>query len=164
MNLKMNKARLDWFSLPALACVVTLALPPEFVSPAVRVTTSAQSTTAAGRAPAAQPAPAMPEHDRGSPRTYPVAGRGSPTLYQLQIESWDNQKHMVAWSAVSYQRPERQRLSPLGRRLLAALEQRLVERGTAHRSSMLRQLDRDRAVRVQGAQRTRDRGPFQRSP
>jgi hypothetical protein len=41
--------------------------------------------------------------DGGWPRVYKLASGDSIMVYQPQIASWDDQKHMVAWSAISYQ-------------------------------------------------------------
>jgi hypothetical protein len=59
--------------------------------------TQASPAAKAGAAPAA----ATPV-DGGWPRVYDVASGGSMLLYQPQISSWESQKHMVAYSAVSY--------------------------------------------------------------
>ncbi len=52
-------------------------------------------------APARAAAQAAADPDLGWPRTYAITG-GTVVLYQPQIASWDNQRHIVAWSAVSY--------------------------------------------------------------
>jgi len=46
------------------------------------------------------------EPDGGWPRTYPIAGGGTATVYQPQIASWNDRNHLVAWSAVSYARKD----------------------------------------------------------
>jgi hypothetical protein len=58
------------------------------------------TTQPAGSKPPASAAAAAPI-DGGWPRYYDAAG-GSILLYQPQISSWDNQKHIVAFSAVSF--------------------------------------------------------------
>jgi hypothetical protein len=50
-----------------------------------------------------QTPPATTLTDRGWPRNYDVAGGGAMVVYQPQVASWDQQRHMVAFSAVSYQ-------------------------------------------------------------
>jgi hypothetical protein len=55
---------------------------------------------AAGPAPAAAPTPAPP--DGGWPRGYTTPSDGKVIVYQPQLASWEGQKHMVAYSAVSY--------------------------------------------------------------
>jgi len=62
---------------------------------------SAPGKAAAGPAPAAAPTPAPP--DGGWPRGYTTAGGGKVIVYQPQMASWADQKHMVAYSAVSYE-------------------------------------------------------------
>ena len=58
----------------------------------------------AGSKPAAQAQAAAAPIDGGWPRFYEAAG-GSILLYQPQISSWDDQKHLVAFSAVSFRQP-----------------------------------------------------------
>jgi hypothetical protein len=48
----------------------------------------------------------VPVPDGGWPRVYSVDGGGTATLYQPQVTSWTDQKHMVAWSAISYARTD----------------------------------------------------------
>ena len=62
--------------------------------------TAKPTTQPAGAKPPA-PAPAAAPIDGGWPRYYDAAG-GSILLYQPQISTWDNQKHLVAFSAVSF--------------------------------------------------------------
>jgi hypothetical protein len=52
----------------------------------------------------ARTAPAAPEapHDGGWPRGYTMPSGGALILYQPQIASWDGQRHMSAYTAVSY--------------------------------------------------------------
>ena len=47
-------------------------------------------------------ATAPPPIDGGWPRMYALASGGSVLVYQPQVASWKDQKHMVAFSAVSY--------------------------------------------------------------
>lgn len=60
-------------------------------SPAAR-SSQAQST----------PAPAGTSPDGNWPRDYTTASGGAVRIYQPQISSWKDQRHMVAYSAVSY--------------------------------------------------------------
>ena len=76
--------------------------------PATTTTTTTSGTTkttatatATAAKPAAAPA-ATPPIDGGWPRTYPLSRGGTILVYQPQVASWDNQKRMAAWSAVSY--------------------------------------------------------------
>src|SRR5690242_8869515 len=64
-------------------------------------TPAAKPATQGGTAAQAPTATAAPV-DGGWPRYYDASGGGSVLLYQPQISSWDNQKHLVAVSAVSY--------------------------------------------------------------
>jgi hypothetical protein len=56
---------------------------------------------AAGGKTGAQPA-AQPPVDGGWPRIHSLSNGGSILIYQPQISSWQDQKQMVAYSAVSY--------------------------------------------------------------
>src|SRR5918995_7574 len=58
-------------------------------------------TAAGGTGPSA-PASDAPPIDGGWPRMYALASGGSVLAYQPQVASWKNQKHLVAFSAVSY--------------------------------------------------------------
>ena len=78
--------------------------------PAPAQTQPAKATTqpkaaakpAAASAPNAGAAPAV-DADGGWPRAYSTPSGGQLLLYQPQVASWDGQKHMVAYAAVSYQ-------------------------------------------------------------
>jgi len=91
----------------ALVTALSLALAP--AAPLV-----GQAAPAASSAPAASPAPAgnpptatvgVPPADAGWPRAYKTKSGGAITMYQPQIASWDEKKHMVAYSAVTYIAP-----------------------------------------------------------
>jgi hypothetical protein len=69
---------------------LTLVLTPNWPGGAMRLQATGSQTQAA-------------PSDGGWPRLYKLASGDSALFYQPQIESWDNQKHMVAWSAISYQ-------------------------------------------------------------
>ena len=100
-------------SLVALALVAGLLLPSPGVlssqapagqaAPATAATASTPPKSAPAVAKAAPPAAASPEADGGWPRAYTTPSGGQLLLYQPQIASWDEQKHMVAYGAVSYQ-------------------------------------------------------------
>src|SRR5262245_43634248 len=67
--------------------------------PAIRA--QAAQTTASTAKPAAKPAQPPPP-DGGWPRQY-VTKSGAPFIvYQPQIASWDDQKHMTAYAAIAY--------------------------------------------------------------
>src|SRR5215470_8158750 len=97
---------------PLLTAQTGSAPPPGAAkpSPAPPAKTPAPGKTAApanAAAPAAKTAapgtagpPAPP--DGGWPRAYTTASGGNIIVYQPQMASWDQQKHMVAYSAVSY--------------------------------------------------------------
>jgi hypothetical protein len=54
------------------------------------------------KAPAAAAATATAPVDGGWPRRYTIASGGNVMVYQPQVSTWDKQRHMVAFSAVSY--------------------------------------------------------------
>ena len=72
-------------------------------APAAQTPKPATPSAQPGAKPAAPAAPAAAAApiDGGWPRFFDAAG-GSVLLYQPQISSWDNQKHLVAFSAVSF--------------------------------------------------------------
>jgi hypothetical protein len=78
-----------------------LAAPPSTPAP---VGPPAPPSAARSTAPAAQPAaaPAAPV-DGGWPRAYATDNGGRIVVYQPQVASWPEQRHMAAFAAVSYQ-------------------------------------------------------------
>jgi hypothetical protein len=62
--------------------------------------TPPKTTTSPAPAPAAAATPAPV--DGGWPRFYDLPSGGTILLYQPQVASWDQQKHLVAYSAVSH--------------------------------------------------------------
>ena len=78
---------------------------PAAAAPAPASTAQKPSSAApkpASAAPGA-PQPAAPtEIDGGWPRDYDMPNDGALRVFQPQIATWDGQKHMVAYSAVSY--------------------------------------------------------------
>jgi hypothetical protein len=80
----------------ATLCAVCLLLDP--CVPVI----AAVAQTASTPATAATPPAAAPPIDGGWPRRYELPSGGSILLYQPQVASWDNQKHLVAFAAVSY--------------------------------------------------------------
>jgi hypothetical protein len=76
---------------PATTPATTTATPP--ATPAAKATASAT--------PAASGTAATPI-DGGWPRSYPLTRGGTLLVYQPQVASWDQQKRIVAFSAVSY--------------------------------------------------------------
>ncbi|HEU4938927.1 MAG TPA: hypothetical protein VFT39_20905 [Vicinamibacterales bacterium] len=73
-------------------------------APAKPAATGAQPT-ASGAKPATASAATTAPLDGGWPRVYNLTGGGSILVYQPQISSWEAQKQMVAFSAVSYRTP-----------------------------------------------------------
>ena len=76
------------------------------LAPLVSAQAPAPKTTAAqapAAAPATKPAAApQPPVDGGWPRAYQTASGARILAYLPQVASWTNQKHMVAYAAVSY--------------------------------------------------------------
>jgi hypothetical protein len=70
----------------------TAAPPPAAQKPPQKPATASQAPLASAPRPV----------DGGWPRIYDLASGGSVLVYQPQIASWDQQKHMVAFSAVSH--------------------------------------------------------------
>ncbi|HXY32562.1 MAG TPA: hypothetical protein VEI06_17805 [Gemmatimonadaceae bacterium] len=69
-------------------------------------TLSAAQGTKQAQAPQNTQAPPSPANgDPGWPRTYRIEGGGTAVVYQPQVQSWKDEKHLVAWSAVSYSAP-----------------------------------------------------------
>jgi hypothetical protein len=73
-------------------------------APAKPATATAQPT-AGGAKPATASAATAAPLDGGWPRVYNLTSGGSILVYQPQISSWEAQKHMIAFSAVSYRTP-----------------------------------------------------------
>src|SRR5262245_24782153 len=82
---KPRKRRLLVVFLVALSLTAVPALP---------LSVTAQQAAAVTQTAAA---------DQGWPRLFNLADGGSAVIYQPQVASWQDQKHLVAWSAVSYQ-------------------------------------------------------------
>jgi len=78
----------------AVAAVTACGL---FVSP-IAPLLSAQT----GSTPPARTAAAAREADGGWPRDYTTASGGAIRIFQPQVASWDGQRHLVAYAAVSY--------------------------------------------------------------
>jgi hypothetical protein len=90
---------------PAVAAIAAISLLVNPWAPLVTTAAAAQTGTpkAAAAKPAAATAPAAPAPvDGGWPRAYALPSGGSILVYQPQIASWDKQKHLVAFTAVSY--------------------------------------------------------------
>jgi hypothetical protein len=79
--------------------------PAQKTTPAAKGTPAPQPAPAPNAAPAAKaaPAPAAATVDGGWPRAYSTPSGGKIIVYQPQVASWEGQRHMVAYSAVSYE-------------------------------------------------------------
>ena len=140
-----------WFrinrSLTALPLALTLALAP---SPLWEG--GGEGTRAAPPQTPAQPSPSRAA-DHGWPRIYNLASGDSVVIYQPQIESWDNQKHVVAWAAVSYMAQGAKQAAPGAIKIEAdtkvALDERLVNFSSLRiTESNFPSLPRDQAGKV----------------
>jgi len=95
-----NRARVAVLTIvsllgPPIAPLVEAQAPPPAAQTKPAQTKPSAQTPAA--ATAAQAAP-----DGGWPRVYTTASNAALALYQPQISSWTDQKHVVAYAAVSY--------------------------------------------------------------
>ena len=89
------RAPLAWLTIASL--VFTL------VAPAVSLSAQAAAKPAVAKPAAAKPAAAAPvPPDGGWPRNYVTSSGAALVLYQPQIASWTSQKHIVAYTAISY--------------------------------------------------------------
>jgi hypothetical protein len=78
--------------------LVSTALPPI----QARAAQPASPAPVVASPPAAKPAPAATSPDGGWPRDYTTPGGGAIRIFQPQVESWNDQKQIAAYSAVSY--------------------------------------------------------------
>ena len=94
----MSRMRLPGRSVAALTAL-SLSLTP--AAPLL----AEQSGPPKPATPAAAPVTTVtaPVADRGWPRAYSTPSGGQIVVYQPQIASWPEQRHLVAYSAVSYQ-------------------------------------------------------------
>jgi hypothetical protein len=88
----------------AVALLVAIVM----LAPPVQLAAAQQTPPATQKPPATKPAtstsstaPSVPI-DGGWPRIYDLSSGGSILMYQPQVSSWENQKRMVAFGAVSY--------------------------------------------------------------
>jgi hypothetical protein len=85
---------------PTAAAVTAFAL---LLNPALPLAAAQTAQPKAAPSPVAKAAAATtPSEDRPWPRFYGLPSGGSILIYQPQISSWDKQKQMVAFAAVSY--------------------------------------------------------------
>ena len=89
---------------PAIVAAATSQAPAAAkpAAPAAKPAAPASKPAAAASKPAAAASKPAAPVDGAWPRVYDVAGGGTILVYQPQVASWDNQTHMVAFSAVSY--------------------------------------------------------------
>ena len=78
--------------ITSLVLIFVMGLPAILPSPA----SARQSARGGGSQPS------EPAGDRGWPRGYKTPGGAQIVLYQPQVASWENQRHMVAYAAASY--------------------------------------------------------------
>jgi len=83
-------------SAPIVRAAIQQAQAPKPAAPPAAAPAKTAPAAASKAAPAAQPV------DGGWPRMYTMPNGGSVLLYQPQIATWDQQRHVVAYSAVSY--------------------------------------------------------------
>jgi hypothetical protein len=96
--------------LTAVALAITPAAPLA-AEPAPAQGAAQKPAPAAAASPAAKPAASQPASpatpappvDGGWPRAYTTASGAKVVMYQPQVASWDDQKHMVAYAALSYE-------------------------------------------------------------
>ena len=95
-----------------MVAALTVAIPPSLIAQGTTITARPVETPTAkpAQTPTAKPATTTAATPAGTaavptppdwPRAYSMPS-GSLTLYQPQVDSWEGQKKMVAWSAVSY--------------------------------------------------------------
>jgi hypothetical protein len=91
---------------PIVAALAALALIADPSAPllAAATQTTAPAKQAAPPAKTVKPGAASPI-DGGWPRFYGLPSGGSVLVYQPQVVSWEDQSHLVAFSAVSYRSP-----------------------------------------------------------
>jgi len=87
-------------AVPLGAAPAQAAAAPPAVGPPAPKPTAAQKAAAASPAPAT---PAVTPPDGGWPRAYATPSGGKIIVYQPQIASWEGQKQMTAYAAVSYE-------------------------------------------------------------
>src|SRR5688572_9611998 len=83
---------------------VTAQTKPDAVTPPVQTKPAAVTSPAQTKPAAVTSPPSGTNADTGWPRTIALKS-GTVVWYQPQVETWTDQKNIVAWSAVSYQLP-----------------------------------------------------------
>ena len=93
----------------ALATALSMALAPaapllaDPQAPAKSPAPASPAPTSAAAKPAAAKPTPPPPADGGWPRAYSTSSGGKILVYQPQVASWTDQKHMTAFAAVSYE-------------------------------------------------------------
>ncbi|HMC76275.1 MAG TPA: hypothetical protein VKH34_04055, partial [Vicinamibacterales bacterium] len=85
-----------------LALLTIASLLFTLVAPAVSLSAQAAAAKPAAKPATAKPAAAPVPPDGGWPRNYVTASGAGLVLYQPQVASWTDQKHIVAYTAISY--------------------------------------------------------------
>jgi hypothetical protein len=104
----MNRDRVLGRNLVAVATALSLVLSPlapcwaQTASPPAKPAGSSPPKKAGATTPA-QTAGTQGAPDGGWPRGYETPSGGKIVVYQPQVASWDDQKHMAAYAAVSYE-------------------------------------------------------------
>ena len=78
---------------------IVLAMPAGLFAGMARAQSPQRAGGTSASAAATQPT------DGGWPRLYQLTNGGRALIYQPQVASWDERRHLVAWSAVSYETP-----------------------------------------------------------
>ncbi len=119
--------------LPVFMITLSLVLSDSALAgtrPRVRTLVSSQQSTNPTGARSTKPV-----QDRGWPRGYSLPSEAQIVLFEPQIASWENQKHAVAFAAVSYVAKGEQKpvlgTIKLETETEVSLEQRLVKFSTA---------------------------------
>src|SRR5262245_54962005 len=89
--------------LTALSFVATTSVPSPAAQPAAPTAAPAAPPATKPATKPATPAAAQAAVDGGWPRAYTAPSGAGITVYQPQVASWEDQKHVVAYSAVSYE-------------------------------------------------------------
>ena len=95
----------QWRRGVTICAIASLASQPVFTRP---VAALGQSAKPAPAPRGASPQTATPV-DGGWPRAYEMSGGGELLVYQPQVASWAQQRHLVAFSAVSFRAPAAER-------------------------------------------------------
>ena len=87
---------------PSTIAALRAQAPPASASTAKAAQPPAAKAPTTGAKPAATTTAAPAPIDGGWPRRYTLSNGGHVMVYQPQLSTWDGQRHMVAFSAVSY--------------------------------------------------------------